>query len=503
MPEIPPHKLEVPKSTLPKIKVNLGSTKIKLRRAEALSANVLATITAIQQDTAGKRPKIELAKVQNLKNQWKFAEADRVALAQQVKNFEQQLRATATEDISRQTIIDLEKSIEIKAADQEKILKGAAERLGFDANATDLTPEEKAALTDTTTEKTRLEKYANNAIANHHALQDAQRKGSVSFNYKIAKGDTLGELAKRYNTTVEALVAANKSAVISTDPQHLKYGWITAGEKLVIPIESKVALLQPGKVWTLSQVKNMLTREQLANVSPGDKVWVNEAGDLVASPEVGDPEAKFVDARRTSAEVVDAATKKKSTRITDPGGLPRKFTKKYGWHKDAYIVQITDKNGNPRFMLQVDGKPWTRQKGGRPLFISAGQQAELYNIFTKMNKPPGIISKTLGLLAKSVTVPGKYVLTGTTRLMNMSGRVALGAVGLGSFKADIISTIAMITAMEYGTGRLLRNSAREQDQMRVADINAIAAKMVKHSDEKITLEEARKSVEELNLSENP
>ena len=43
------------------------------------------------------------------------------------------------------------------------------------------------------------------------------------FQYKVQKGDTLWDLAKKYGTTVDAIVAKNKGLI--KNPDYIQEGW--------------------------------------------------------------------------------------------------------------------------------------------------------------------------------------------------------------------------------------------------------------------------------------
>jgi len=369
----------------------------------------------------------------------------------------------------------------------------------------DLSPEVLATLNQHQATIVKKQRTLIIAEANIEKFKIAQFKRAATFKYTVISGDTLSEIAKRYNTTVEVLVATNKGAVVSTDPKHGKYGWIDEGAKLIIPVNGEVKLLVPKTIWTKKQINDLLTFEQRANILPDDKVFIGENGSLLTGDPKDPANARYINVTPTPAQI-NARMKYeniKSIKISKPGDLPKEFIKKYGWHKDAYLVQIADKHGNPRFMLQVDGQPWTRGQSGRPLFISAGQHTELINIFNKMEKPPGLLSKTLGLFTRSITAPGKLIISSTSNLLKMSGRVAMSAAGLGGIKSDIISTIAMITVMEYSTGKMLRNSQDQQNIMRIADQKKLAEKMVKDTNGVVSYDQALEEVRKANTFTNP
>lgn len=71
----------------------------------------------------------------------------------------------------------------------------------------------------------------NNNEINNIELQEnelnevAGGKGYVRYiKYKVVKGDSLWNLAKKYGTTVDAICAANVGKII--DPDIIKIGWI-------------------------------------------------------------------------------------------------------------------------------------------------------------------------------------------------------------------------------------------------------------------------------------
>ena len=495
---------------------DLAALKIRRQQLEKLSQKykdrIAVKTTALPAPLSPSKATLAAQEVQ-AKELWKAIELDRVNINSLATQFEKKASVVLTHEYIAADLERIREEISTKKYTQVELLKDAKIRteklVGKKQSVValkDLLPDEAAKMALLQHEKLGLQDQLATGESNRTKLLTAQINGASRFNYTVVDGDDIKILANRYDTSVEALMAANPDIgkkPFRKDPKSPYYGFIEAGDKLIIPIEGEVKLLKPGTVWNKQQIDNNLTAKERSTIRPGDKVFIDTDGSIMSGDPSDPANARYINATPTPEEVTARMNleKTRSTKITQSGDIPKKFLKKYGWPGDAYLVQITDKHGNPRYMLQSDGKPWSR--GGRPLFISNGQHKELLGIFNKMAEPPGLLKKTFSLFTKSITVPSKYVLTGTGRLLAGAGRVGLGAIGLGSIKADVISTIAMITVMEWGTGKMLRNSQDQQNKMKVADQRAIAIKIVKDSNNAISYDKALEEVIAANRFDNP
>ena len=125
------------------------------------------------------------------------------------------------------------------------------------------------------------------------------------------------------------------------------------------------------------------------------------------------------------------------------GIIPDAEAKRLGWSQGAELK------------INTKGQPMLQLPGGTPRFIS---NAEATKILSAMGKSSSDIkSLVLRTTKKGLTTAGAMI--------KGAGRLSTGAVLGFGIKGEIISTIALTSAMLYGSSRMLRNIDAEQKRI--------------------------------------
>ena len=273
-------------------------------------------------------------------------------------------------------------------------------------------------------------------------LKKAELKNVQSLTIKIQKNDTLGKIAKKYGVTVKELAKINKIK----NPN-----LIIAGKDLTIPVKGADALL-PGTKFSKSQIDNLLTRKQQNLIKQGETVWIDKEGNIRSSAKINDPNAiNLSDPPKSNlalptdpdSKITPTPDDPSKTKIKSMGIIPDAEAKRLGWSQGAELK------------INTKGQPMLQLPGGTPRFIS---NAEATKILSAMGKSSSDIkSLVLRTTKKGLTTAGAMI--------RGAGRLSTGAVLGFGIKGEIISTIALTSAMLYGSSRMLRNIDAEQKRI--------------------------------------